>query len=125
MVSITFLDILVLTSVAHTSPSLTVSHAIRILTRSSFSEISTSQKSGHVLFCTTPPYMLNPPPMDLGRFEISKGLSNRGGWTLNLLRSPTDPLLEGGVDLGLFRKSKVQSTLQARGNPTNITRKPL
>ena len=31
-----------------------------------------------------PPLLVDPPPMDLGRFEISKGPSNRGGggpWT--------------------------------------------
>ena len=32
---------------------------------------------------STPPLYMDPPPMDLGRFEISKGPSNNGGWTLD------------------------------------------
>ena len=44
-----------------------------------------------------------PIPMDLGRVEISKGPSNRGGWTLDLSVSPTDPLGGGGWTLDFSR----------------------
>ena len=50
------------------------------------------------MLCVPPPPRvkpyLDPPPMDLGRLEISKGpsKSNGGGSTLDLSASPTDPL---------------------------------
>ena len=55
--------------------------------------------------CTTPPRVLGPPPMDLGRFEISKGPSNRGGLDLGLFEKSNRPSRRGDLDFGLFRKS--------------------
>ena len=46
-----------------------------------------------------PPLHAGPPPMDLGRFEISKGPCFRGGWTLDFLRFPRDPVGGGGWTL--------------------------
>ena len=43
--------------------------------------------------------------MDLGRFEISKGPSNRGGLDLGLFSKSNQPSRRGGLDLGLFEKS--------------------
>ena len=41
------------------------------------------QNVGRKITFSTPPLYMDPPPMDLGRFEISKGPSNNGGWTLD------------------------------------------
>ena len=51
------------------------------------------------------PLYLVPPPMDLGRFEISKGPSNRGGLDLGLFEKSNRPSWRGGLDFGLFTKS--------------------
>ena len=55
--------------------------------------------------CSTPPLVPGPPPMDLGRFEISKGPSNRGGLDLGLFEKSNRPSWRGGLDFGLFTKS--------------------
>ena len=52
-----------------------------------------------------PPRVPGPPPMDLGRFEISKGPSNRGGLDLGLFEKSNRPSRRGGLDCGLFRRS--------------------
>ena len=76
---------------------------------------------GH--FVAPPPLYLVPPPMDLGRFEISKGPSNRGGLDLGLFEKSNRPSWRGGVGLWTFHK--VKSTLETRGNPVKITCKSL
>ena len=43
--------------------------------------------------------------MDRGRFEISKGPSNRGGLDLGPFSKSNRPSRRGGLDLGLFEKS--------------------
>ena len=56
--------------------------------------------------------------MDLGRFEISKGPSNRGwGWTLDFLRSPTGPLGGGGGWTLDFSKSQIDGLVQTESAP--------
>ena len=69
------------------------------------------------------PLYLVPPPMDLGRFEISKGPSNRGGLDLGLFSKSNQPSRKGGLDLGLFEKSN--RLLQRRRIPFKITYKSL
>ena len=61
--------------------------------------------------------------MDLGRFEISKGPSNRGGLDLGLFSKSNQPSRKGGLDLGLFEKSN--RLLQRRRIPFKITYKSL
>ena len=61
--------------------------------------------------------------MDLGRFEISKGPSNRGGLDLGLFSKSNQPSRKGGLDLGLFGKSN--RLLQRRRIPFKITYKSL
>mgnify|MGYP006058221211 CR=1 FL=1 len=56
-------------------------------------------------FVAPPPLYRVPPPMDLGRFEISKGPSNRGGLDLGLFEKSNRPSWRGGLDFGLFTKS--------------------
>ena len=58
---------------------------------------------GH--FVAPPPVFLDPPPMDLGRFEISKGPSDKGGLNLGPFSKSNRPSRRGGLDLGLFEKS--------------------
>ena len=42
-------------------------------------------------FVPPPGVYLDPPPMDLGRFDISKGPSNRGGLDLGLFEESNRP----------------------------------
>ena len=58
-------------------------------------------------FVAPPPLCRVPPPMDLGRFEISKGPSNRGGLDLGLFEKSNRPSWRGGLDFGLFKKIEV------------------
>ena len=64
--------------------------------------------------------------MDLGRFEVSKGPSNRGGLDLGLFSKSNQPSRRGGLDYGLFRKSnrpskRVEAPLKSLVNPFKHT----
>ena len=79
---------------------------------------------GH--FVPPPPVYLDPPPMDLGRFEISKGPSNGGGLALGLFEKSNRPSRRGGLDCGLFRRSnrpskRVKTPQKSLMNPLKHT----
>ena len=62
--------------------------------------------------------------MDLGRFEISKGPSNRGGLDLGPFSKSNRPSGRGGLDLGLFEESNRPSVPEGGDCNSDCLRSP-
>ena len=73
-----------------------------------------------------PPWIMDPPSLDLGLFRKSNRPSRRGGLNLgqlDFLRSPTDPL--GGGSWTLYFPESQIGPPKTRGNPVTINLKSI